>query len=102
MKKLYMRKLGLLVLLMVGGSWQVLLADYASKSGEVGAFESTVVWSTQGKFNGAPPVNGDVNQALIIETGSIITRNGDFNPVTVTVKGEFIVNGNYTNNQWDG
>ncbi len=97
-----MRKLGLLVLLMVGGSWQVLLADYASKSGESGDFESTAVWSTKGKFNGAPPVNGDVNQALIIETGSIITRNGDFNPVTVTVKGEFIVNGNYTNNQWGG
>lgn len=74
-----------------------LLADYATKKNLTGSYEDASVWSgTQ------PPTNGNPNQALTISTGSTITRNGDFNPVTVTINGKLIVKGNYTNNLWDG
>lgn len=101
MKKLYMRKL-VLTALMVGIICPALFADYTSKKNVTGNYEDPSMWSTQGNAQGSPPTNGNVNQALSIETGTIITRNGDFNPVTVMVSGKLIVKGNYTNNQWGG
>ena len=97
MKNLYMRRL-VLTALMVGIICPALFADYTSKKDVTGNYEYPSMWSTQG----SPPTNGNVDQALSIETGTIITRNGDFNPVTVMVSGKLIVKGNYTNNQWGG
>ena len=101
MKNLYMRRL-VLTALMVGIICPALFADYTSKKDVTGNYEYPSMWSTQGNAQGSPPTNGNVDQALSIETGTIITRNGDFNPVTVMVSGKLIVKGNYTNNQWGG
>ena len=101
MKNLYMRRL-VLTALMVGIICPALFADYTSKKNVTGNYEDPSMWSTQGNAQGSPPTNGNVDQALSIETGTIITRNGDFNPVTVMVSGKLIVKGNYTNNQWGG
>jgi uncharacterized protein YdeI (BOF family) len=101
MKNLYMRR-WVLVMLMVVLISPALLADYATYKNVIGNYEDASVWSTKGNANGSPPTNGNVDQALSIETGTIITRNGDFNPVTVMVSGKLIVKGNYTNNQWGG
>lgn len=101
MKNLYMRR-WVLVMLMVVLISPALLADYATYKNVIGNYEDASVWSTKGNANGSPPKNGNVDQALSIETGTIITRNGDFNPVTVRVSGKLIVKGNYTNNQWGG
>ena len=101
MKNLYMRRL-VLTALMVGIICPALFADYTSKKNVTGNYEDPSMWSTQGNAKGSPPTNGNVDQALSIETGTIITRNGDFNPVTVMVNGKLIVKGNYTNNQWGG
>lgn len=101
MKKLYMRRL-VLTALMVGIICPALFADYTSKKNVRGNYEDPSMWSTQGNAQGSPPTDGNVGKALSIETGTIITRNGDFNPVTVMVSGKLIVKGNYTNNQWDG
>lgn len=101
MKNLYMRRL-VLTALMVGIICPALFAVYTSKKNVTGNYEDPSMWSTQGNAKGSPPTNGNVDKALSIETRTIITRNGDFNPVTVMVSGKLIVKGNYTNNQWDG
>ena len=77
-------------------------ADYNSKSNLTDDYESTASWNPSNYGTIYPATNGNANQAMTINSGAIITRTGDLNPVTVTVKGTFTINGNYTNNQWGG
>ncbi|GAO31680.1 hypothetical protein [Geofilum rubicundum] len=102
MKKIYIVKLSSFIVLSCF-FYNSSFANYISKANFEGDYENPSAWNTDQWPNRPPSMDGNVSDAALdISKGAIITRNGDFNPVTVTVKGTFIVDGNYTNNQWGG
>jgi hypothetical protein len=101
MKRIYLVKLSF-ILVLSSLFYNSSLANFKTNANFEGDYENPSAWNLDQWPNTPPPIDGNVSAALEITSGAKITRNGDFNPVKVSVKGLFVVKGNYTNNQWDG
>ncbi|PWD99772.1 T9SS type A sorting domain-containing protein [Marinilabilia rubra] len=69
---------------------------YITNSNFQGDFEDSNAWDN----NNIPSDFENINKEMTIN--GTISRNGNLNPVTVTVNGILNVSGNYSNNQWGG
>src|SRR5690554_4985191 len=89
MKNIYMKKLGLLVVL-VGFSFVNTFAQFVSKP-VAGQYENASSWE-----GSVPPVGGNDYRPLTIVETADITKSADFTgQAVVTVNGRFTVNGDF-------
>ncbi|TCO07428.1 hypothetical protein [Natronoflexus pectinivorans] len=93
---------GIIALIIMLLSSVDVFGNYVSISGRVGDYEDNSNWNPSSWGMAYPPEDGNVDKAMTISSNSTITRNGNLNPVTVTVNGTFKVYGDYANNQWGG